>query len=89
MRLPGFIVPLELDDNQRVISFFVVPYFGACLHFPPPPPNQIIYVETSDGLELDNLYDPYLFEGTIVIKTIKNQLGIAAYTMLLDNVDPY
>ena len=43
VRLPGFVVPLEYDANQNVTEFFLVPYFGACIHMPPPPPNQIIH----------------------------------------------
>ena len=40
IRIPGFIVPLESDASQRVTEFFIVPYFGACLHMPPPPPTK-------------------------------------------------
>ncbi|HBC56143.1 MAG TPA: DUF3299 domain-containing protein, partial [Gammaproteobacteria bacterium] len=44
IRIPGFIVPLEFDDGQTITQFFLVPFFGACVHVPPPPPNQIIFV---------------------------------------------
>ena len=43
VRIPGFIVPIETNEDKLVTEFFIVPYFGACLHMPPPPPNQIIY----------------------------------------------
>lgn len=89
IRLPGFVVPLESDEDQRVTAFFIVPYFGACLHLPPPPPNQIIYVETEEGIELDVLYDPLLFEGTIEIKQTEHELANAAYTMRLNSAEPY
>jgi len=89
IRLPGFIVPLESDDNQRVTAFFIVPYFGACLHLPPPPPNQIVYVEYAKGVELPNIQDPFWFEGTIIIDQTENDLGSSAYTMKLDSVRPY
>ncbi|MGL4829805.1 MAG: DUF3299 domain-containing protein, partial [Vibrio sp.] len=42
VKIPGFVIPLEGDD-QKVTEFLLVPYFGACIHVPPPPPNQIIY----------------------------------------------
>ena len=45
IEIPEFIVPVKFDGAQIVTSFFLVPYFGACLHMPPPPPNQIIYIE--------------------------------------------
>jgi len=89
IRLPGFIVPLESDDNQRVTAFFIVPYFGACLHLPPPPPNQIVYVEYAKGVVLPNIQDPFWFEGTIIIDQTENDLGSSAYTMKLDSVRPY
>lgn len=89
IRLPGFVVPIESNEEQRVTSFFIVPYFGACLHMPPPPPNQIIYVETKEGIELDVLYDPLLFEGTIVIEQTQNAVANSAYTMRLNSAEPY
>ena len=89
IKLPGFIVPLESDDQQRVTEFFIVPYFGACLHLPPPPPNQIIYVKHKEGIQLNSLYDPFWFEGTLDIAMNSNELGTSAYTLILDNAMPY
>jgi hypothetical protein len=45
VKIPGFIVPLDNRPDGRVQEFFLVPYFGACIHVPPPPPNQIVYVK--------------------------------------------
>lgn len=89
IRIPGFIVPLESDASQRVTEFFIVPYFGACLHMPPPPPNQIIHTELPDGVELNSLYDPFWFEGTLVIDMTENTLGTSAYRLKLDKVYPF
>ncbi len=44
VKIPGFVVPLESDEGGKMTEFFLVPYFGACIHVPPPPPNQIVYV---------------------------------------------
>ena len=45
IKIPGFAVPLEGDDGFEYINeFLLVPYFGACIHVPPPPPNQVIHV---------------------------------------------
>ncbi|WP_158768385.1 DUF3299 domain-containing protein [Paraglaciecola sp. L1A13] len=89
IRIPGFIVPLESDASQRITEFFIVPYFGACLHMPPPPPNQIIHSQTQQGIKLDSLYDPFWFEGTLVIDTKENALGTSAYRLKLDKTYPF
>jgi hypothetical protein len=46
VRIPGFVVPLE-GDAKTVTAFLLVPYFGACIHVPPPPTNQVIYVSVN------------------------------------------
>ncbi|MBU2979862.1 DUF3299 domain-containing protein [Alteromonas sp. C1M14] len=89
VRIPGFIVPLNANDDQQVVEFFIVPYFGACLHMPPPPPNQMIHVTFEDGVDLERLDVAFWFEGTINIETTSNETGIAAYAMSLDNLEVY
>lgn len=89
IRIPGFIVPLQQNDEKRVTEFFLVPYFGACLHMPPPPPNQIIYISLKDGLELEDLQQPFWFEGEVDIQTRHHELGTAAYTLNVDNYELY
>jgi hypothetical protein len=89
IRIPGFIVPLESANERMVTEFFIVPYFGACLHMPPPPPNQIIHVVVNEGVELENLYDPFGFEGRLALKTIETETGVSAYAMTLHQVIPY
>ncbi|MCZ8530954.1 DUF3299 domain-containing protein [Alteromonas sp. PRIM-21] len=89
IRIPGFIVPLEQNEEQKATAFFVVPYFGACLHMPPPPPNQILYVEYKEGVAVENLYDPYWFEGTVKIDNHESALGTSAYSLVLDSFTLY
>ena len=89
IRIPGFIVPLEQNEEQKATAFFVVPYFGACLHMPPPPPNQILYVEYKEGVGVENLYNPYWFEGTVKIDNHESALGTSAYSLVLDSVTLY
>ena len=89
IRIPGFIVPLEQNDDQKAKAFLVVPYFGACLHMPPPPPNQILYVEYEEGIAVENLYDPYWFEGTVKIDNHESALGTSAYSLVLDSFALY
>ena len=61
-RIPGFVVPLKTTEDMRILEFFLVPYYGACIHVPPPPPNQIIHVKYKKGFRLEALYDPVWIE---------------------------
>ncbi len=89
VRVPGFIVPLDFNDEQRITAFFLVPYFGACLHLPPPPPNQIIYANFDPGIGMDDIYSPYWLEGTLEVSLEETELGTSAYSMHVDSVLPY
>lgn len=89
IRIPGFVVPLEFDDEQVITEFFLVPYFGACIHTPPPPPNQIIYVNAPQGLTLEYLSDPFWISGTISTKLVENDMASAAYSLEMDSYELY
>ena len=88
-KIPGFIVPLEFDDQQNITQFFLVPYFGACLHMPPPPPNQMIFVTYPNGIKQENLYDPVWISGFLTTTLVKNETGIAAYSMQMHAFEAY
>jgi hypothetical protein len=81
IRLAGYIVPIEYNDQQVITEFFLVPYFGACIHVPPPPPNQLIYVKHPKGFQLPDLYTPFWVEGTVMLETQENELGLSSYSM--------
>ena len=89
VRIPGFIVPLEFDGEQIITEFFLVPYFGACLHMPPPAPNQIIHVNYEKGLELEALYDPFWITGILSASLVKNDTATAAYAIKMDSYEAY
>jgi hypothetical protein len=89
IRIPGFIVPLELDAQGKVTEFFLVPYFGACIHVPPPPPNQMLYVTVAKGIQLDSMYAAYWVTGKLSTKTKQTRLGAAAYSMSASNLEEY
>ena len=80
IEIPGFIVPLELDE-QRLLSFFIVPYYGACLHFPPPPPNQIIYVRLNESIDIPSIQTPFLFTGRLINELFEDPLGTSAWSL--------
>ncbi|PMO63700.1 hypothetical protein BCT04_15225 [Vibrio breoganii] len=69
--IPGYVTPLEMDGT-KVTKFFLVPTAGACIHTPPPPANQIIYVEFDEGVEFESLATPVTISGQL-ISEIKKQ----------------
>ena len=89
VRIPGFIVPLEFDEDQTVTQFFLVPYFGACLHMPPPPPNQIILVDSPQGVEVQQLYAPFWISGEMSTTLQENDMATAAYSMQMASYEEY
>jgi hypothetical protein len=89
VRIPGFIVPLDVGKDGLVSEFFLVPYFGACIHVPPPPPNQIVYVKVDKGIALDSIYEAYWVTGKMKIAKKATQLGAAAYSLAATKVEIY
>ncbi|OCR24535.1 lipoprotein [Pseudomonas syringae] len=89
VRLPGYIVPLEVSEEGRVIEFLLVPYFGACIHVPPPPSNQIVHVTSELGVKVDELYQPYWIEGPMQVKASTSELADAGYQMEADQILVY
>jgi hypothetical protein len=89
VRLPGYIVPLEVSEEGRVTEFLLVPYFGACIHVPPPPSNQIVHVTSELGVKVDELYQPYWIEGPMLAKSSSSELAEAGYQMQADKILVY
>lgn len=89
IRVPGYVVPFDFNANAEHTEFLLVPYFGACLHTPPPPPNQIILVKSETAAKIDNIYDPVWLEGTLKTGEFLNDLGDSAYLLNLSNLEPY
>lgn len=89
VKIPGFIVPIETNEDKLVTEFFIVPYFGACLHMPPPPPNQIIYAFYPQGVEQPNLYEPFWLSGELKTEVKTNDLAQAAYVMRVASYELY
>jgi uncharacterized protein len=90
IKLPGYVVPLE-TDGQKSSEFLLVPYFGACIHVPPPPANQTVYVTTRDkkGAKIRKLYDVVWVTGVINAEKLKTDLADAGYTIDATKVEPY
>lgn len=89
IKLPGYMVPLSYDTQQRVTEFLLVPYFGACIHVPPPPSNQIVYVQVSPGVVQEALYQPFWIEGPLKVQQTSSELAETGYFMQANRVYPY
>ncbi|RDE22471.1 DUF3299 domain-containing protein [Motiliproteus coralliicola] len=84
--LPGFALPLE-GDYEATSLFLLVPYFGACIHVPPPPSNQIVLVRADPGVKIETLFAPVKVSGRIRIESTDTGIAHAGYTMDLTNIE--
>ncbi|MDQ8159807.1 MAG: DUF3299 domain-containing protein [Gemmatimonadota bacterium] len=89
VRIPGFVVPLD-DFQEEGAEFLLVPYYGACVHTPPPPPNQIVMV-AMDGKKAVklNLFDAVWMSGRLKISSVESPYGTVGYQLDGLKVEPY
>ena len=96
LRMPGYLLPLEYEVD-KVIEFLLVPWVGACIHTPPPAPNQIVHVRLAEAIEYPGYFRPVWVEGAMSTKATAKELfhvdGRAvvptAYSMGEARVSPY
>ena len=89
VKLPGYIVPLEVSEEGRTTEFLLVPYYGACIHVPPPPSNQIVHVFSEIGIKVEELYQPYWIEGPMRVQSSTSELAEAGYRMDAEKIYAY
>nr|WP_314877081.1 DUF3299 domain-containing protein [uncultured Pseudomonas sp.] len=89
IKLPGYIVPLEVSEEGRTTEFLLVPYYGACIHVPPPPSNQIVHIFSEMGVRVEDLYQPYWIEGRMHVKASSSELADAGYQMEAEKIYAY
>ncbi len=89
IRLAGYVVPVEQTDDGQMTEFFFVPYFGACIHVPPPPPNNIVYVKMAKPIPAADMFSAYWLEGTIKTERLSNDIAATAYVMSGDTLKLY
>jgi hypothetical protein len=88
VRIPGYVVPLDFSGTE-LSEFLLVPYFGACIHVPPPPSNQIIYVKSENPFKSDGVFTPVWVTGTLTTQAHLNDVGDAGYTIQATKVELY
>ncbi|MFJ4398106.1 DUF3299 domain-containing protein [Pseudomonas sp. NPDC089396] len=89
IKLPGYIVPLEVSEEGRTTEFLLVPYYGACIHVPPPPANQIVHIFSEMGVRVEDLYQPYWIEGKLQVRASRSELADAGYQMEAEKIYAY
>lgn len=87
-RVPGYVVPLE-DSRAGLKSFLLVPYYGACIHSPPPPANQIIHVVLSKPVKGFQTMDTVWVQGRLSAARNQSDMGVSGYRLDAIRVDPY
>jgi hypothetical protein len=88
IRIAGFMVPLEWSKGE-VREFLLVPYFGACIHVPPPPANQIIHVVSDTPFKSKDGMDAVWVNGTLEVANRKTDMGNAGYRLKAQRVEEY
>ena len=95
VKLPGFMVPIRFTslpgdgDAGYVSEFLLVPYFGACIHMPPPPPNQIVHVKLTPPMKMQNMYEPVWVTGKMSTRRVNSELADAAYSIVGAKIEKY
>lgn len=88
VRLPGYVAPLERSP-RGIGEFLLVPYFGACIHSPPPPANQIVHVTTSDPISEKMAQGAVYASGRMEVQPFESALGVSGYRMPQAKVQVY
>ena len=70
-------------------SFLLVPYSGACIHQPPPPSIQIVYVLFAEPVELESMYAPVWVTGRMRVESYSSTFVEAGYTLSGREVELY
>ncbi len=86
VRIGGYVVPLDFEATN-IKEFLLVPFVGACIHVPPPPPNQIIYVKAEKGFDVAGSFDPVYVTGTLKVASQYTGLAETGYTIDADKVE--
>lgn len=87
VHIGGYVVPLDFEAT-KIKEFLLVPFVGACIHVPPPPANQIIYVKAADAFEITGNFDPVYVTGKLQTEPASTGLAETGYTIEAETVEP-
>lgn len=88
VRLPGYLVPLD-EARDGIREFLLVPYYGACIHTPPPPANQIVHVRSQTPITGFRTMAAIWVSGTLELARTPSNMGVSGYAMIASKVTAY
>lgn len=88
VRLPGYIVPID-QSADGVTAFLLVPFVGACVHVPPPPANQLVFVTSSIPYPSKGLFEAVNVTGMFGVSSMRAQGAEIGYALSADRVEPF
>lgn len=88
VRLPGFMVPVVMTA-EGVTSFILVPYMGACVHVPPPPPNQIVFVTSPTPYQRGTLFSAVRVTGFLETHTVDTDVAQVGYVLDAEQIEAF
>ncbi len=90
VKMPGYLVPLNMTSDMRSTEFLLVPTMGACVHLPPPPANQIVHIVFENGLAYEETASvPYWIYGELKTEKKTSRFSDAMYSMKADQIQDY
>ncbi|MCU0909307.1 MAG: DUF3299 domain-containing protein [Rhodobacteraceae bacterium] len=87
VRIPGYVVPLDYELAVR--EFILVPYIGACIHVPPPPANQLVWVTTEVPYEVPAVFAPVWVQGLFSTLATETELAEIGYALEAVSIEEY
>jgi len=88
VRIPGYIVPIAYI-GEAVSEFLLVPFIGACIHVPPPPPNQIVLVQPRKPFIIEDTWEPVYAKGAFKTSEVSTELAQVGYIMWQADIEPF
>lgn len=88
VKLPGYIIPFDVGSDG-VTSFMLVPYVGACIHTPPPPPNQLVFVTSKTPWPTESLWDAVWVSGRLSAKAMTTEIADVGYQLTAEKIEVY
>ncbi|MEM1313201.1 MAG: DUF3299 domain-containing protein [Pseudomonadota bacterium] len=88
VKMPGYIIPLDFESTG-VTELLLVPYVGACIHVPPPPPNQLVFVRAAEPYQVAGLFEPVWVTGDFNASAAETELAEVGYIISEAGIEPY